>query len=76
MSVVSQLLRAELLALRTTRVPWAVLGSMARLVMALVVLTVATGDRSSLDGERGVLLLGHRLGTQLDYRERATNSCV
>ena len=54
MSVIGQLLRAELLALRTTRVPWALLGSMALLVVALVVLTVATGDKSELDGEKGV----------------------
>lgn len=54
MSVVFQLLRAEFLKVRTTIVPWALLGAMALLVIALVVLTVATGDEETLAGENGV----------------------
>lgn len=54
MSVVFQLLRAELLKVRTTIVPWALLGAMALLVVALVVLVVANGDDETLSGENGV----------------------
>lgn len=54
MSVVLDLLRAELLKVRTTIVPWALLGAMALLVIALVVLTVATGDAKTLKGAGGV----------------------
>lgn len=61
MKVTGELLRAELLKLRTTRLPWVLLGSMALLVVALVVLSVASGDRKDLAGEdglRNVLPLG------------------
>ena len=54
MNVVGQLLRAEMLALRTTRVPWTMLGSLALLVVAIVVLTVASGDKQDLNGADGV----------------------
>lgn len=61
MSVVWQLLRGELVKVRTTAAPWALLGSMALLVTGIVILAVATGDEESLNGEagvRGVLPLG------------------
>ena len=54
MKVIRELLSAELIKLRTTRVPWALLGSMALLVIALVVLSVASGDNKDLAGEEGL----------------------
>lgn len=54
MNVVLQLLRAEMVKVRTTMVLWALLGSMALLVIGVVVLTVATGDGETLSGENGV----------------------
>jgi hypothetical protein len=53
-SVAGQLFVAELLKARTTKVPWALLVSMAALVAGLVCLTVATGEESDLAGEAGV----------------------
>lgn len=64
MRLVAQLVRAELLKVRTTRVAWALLGSMALLVAALVSLTVANQSVRELSGDHGlrtVLPLGAAL---------------
>ncbi len=54
MSVTRNLLVAELIKIRTTKVPWILLASMALLVIGLVSLVIAAGERADLRGEAGV----------------------
>lgn len=54
MSLIAQLLRAELLKIRTSRVTWALLAAMALVTLVVVVLTLSTLDADELAGSRGV----------------------
>jgi len=54
MTVTWHLFVAELLKARTTRVPWLLLVAMTTLVVALVVLILATAEDEALQGDRGL----------------------
>lgn len=54
MSAVRQLLRAELLKIRTARTTWVLLGAMMLVTVTVVILTLSNLDAGELAGARGV----------------------
>lgn len=54
MSLVWQLMRAELLKIRTTRTVWFIYGGLALLLVLLLVLALASTEAKELRGEQGV----------------------
>ncbi len=63
MSVILQLVRAELLKVRTTRTVLGLLGGMAALLLLLVVLNIAGSDKKDLEGTEGLRTILTLAGT-------------